>query len=101
MWPGANGFMRSNDIADGTSDTLMVVESIDSNIHWMEPRDLELATMPLTINGPKGPGMSSDHPNVVLALFADGQTRAISENTPATIIRGLLTIGGGETIGDY
>ena len=79
----------------------VVVESINSGIHWMEPRDLDLATMPLTINGPTGPGMSSDHPNVVLALFVDGHTQAITKNTPKTIIQGLLTIAGGETIGDY
>ena len=101
MWPGANAFMRYNDIADSPFDTVMVVESIDSGIHWIEPRDLELATMPLTVNGPTGPSMSSDHPNVVLALFADGHTQAVSKNTPVNIVRGLLTAGGGETIGDY
>jgi hypothetical protein len=101
IWPGANAYMRYSDIADGSSDTLIVVESIDSGIHWMEPRDLDFATMPLTINGPTGPGMSSDHPNVVIALFADGRTQALVKDTPPSIIRALLTIGGGESVGDY
>jgi hypothetical protein len=54
MWPGAKSTSLS-DSTDGTSNTLMVVEMANSGIHWMEPRDLDMATMPLTINTPHAP----------------------------------------------
>ncbi|NLE36817.1 MAG: DUF1559 domain-containing protein, partial [Pirellulaceae bacterium] len=42
MWPGKDA-IRREDIHDGLSRTVMVVEIKGSDIHWMEPRDLKLA----------------------------------------------------------
>ncbi len=100
LWPGTQS-TRLSDVTDGTSNTLMVVEMANSGIHWMEPRDLDLATMSLAVNSSPGPSISSPHPSVAMAVFADGHTQAISKNTPVEIVRGLLTIAGQEQIGDY
>jgi len=43
----------------------------------------------------------SAHPNVVLAVFMDGHTQAITKNTPAPIIKRLVTRDDGQQIGDY
>jgi prepilin-type N-terminal cleavage/methylation domain-containing protein len=43
----------------------------------------------------------SAHPNVVLAVFLDGHTAAITKNTPAPIVKRLATRDDGQQIGDY
>ena len=43
----------------------------------------------------------SAHPNVVLAVFMDGHTAAITKNTPAAIVKRLATRDDGQQIGDY
>jgi prepilin-type N-terminal cleavage/methylation domain-containing protein len=43
----------------------------------------------------------SGHPNVVLAVFMDGHTQAITKNTPAPIVKRLATRDDGQQIGDY
>ena len=41
----------------------------------------------------------SAHPNVVLAVFMDGHTAAITKNTPATIIKRLASRDDGGNYG--
>src|SRR5205823_3251483 len=43
----------------------------------------------------------SAHPNVVLSVFMDGHTAAITKNTPAAICKRLATRDDGQQIGDY
>jgi prepilin-type N-terminal cleavage/methylation domain-containing protein len=43
----------------------------------------------------------SAHPNIVLAVFMDGHTQAITKNTPAPIVKRLATRDDGQQIGDY
>jgi len=43
----------------------------------------------------------SAHPNVVLAVFMDGHTAAVTKNTPAAIVKRLSTRDDGQQIGDY
>jgi prepilin-type N-terminal cleavage/methylation domain-containing protein len=43
----------------------------------------------------------SAHPNVVLSVFMDGHTAAITKNTPAAIVKRLATRDDGQQIGDY
>jgi len=43
----------------------------------------------------------SAHPNVVLAVFMDGHTAAITKNTPAPIGKRLATRDDGQQIGDF
>jgi len=43
----------------------------------------------------------SAHPNVVLSVFMDGHTAAITKNTPAPIVKRLSTRDDGQQIGDY
>lgn len=99
-WPGEK-FTTLANFTDGEVNAILVTEMANSGIHWMEPRDLKMADIPMEVN-PKGkPGISSEHPNVALAVFADGHTAAIQKNTPAEIVERLLTIADGQPIGDY
>jgi len=43
----------------------------------------------------------SAHPNVVLAVYLDGHTQAITKNTPAPIVKRIATRDDGQQIGDY
>jgi prepilin-type N-terminal cleavage/methylation domain-containing protein len=43
----------------------------------------------------------SAHPNVVLAVFMDGHTQALTKNTPPPIVKRLATRDDGQQIGDY
>ncbi len=97
-WPGGKPG-KLGEIKDGTSNTLLIVEIANSGIPWMEPRDLDIAQMAPTINAKSGQGISSAHAGGAQALLADGTVRFISSQTTAELIRGLLTINGGETIG--
>jgi hypothetical protein len=99
-WPGDKAVGFGN-ITDGPSNTILVVEITNSGIHWMEPRDLDFAQMPMAVNPQHGRGISSAHPNVALVVFADGHTYALTTKTQPETVRRLLTIADGERIGDY
>jgi prepilin-type processing-associated H-X9-DG protein len=99
IWP-ADHVVKLDDVTDGLSSTLLVVEIANSGIHWMEPRDLHVSQMTRTINGKSGQGISSAHPGGAVVGFADGRVRFLGETTPAATIEALLTIRGGEQIPD-
>ena len=88
------------DFKDGMSNTLLVVEVADSDIHWAEPRDLNIDAMNLTINADPH-GFSSHHKGGAQALFADGSARMLSNELPKETVRALLTINGGESPRDF
>ena len=100
MWPGEKA-TKVTDITAGTSNTVAVVESENSGIHWMEPRDLSVTQMPMAIKPARGQGISGPHSNVALAVYGDGHTYGLAKDTPPETVRAVLTIAGGETIGDY
>ncbi|HEX5443619.1 MAG TPA: DUF1559 domain-containing protein, partial [Pirellulales bacterium] len=84
-------------IKDGTTNTLMVVESSHAAIPWMEPRDLDANQMSFTVNAP-GNEISSNHPGVAVVLFADGHIATLSGSTSPQTVRALVTPSGGEPI---
>jgi uncharacterized damage-inducible protein DinB len=55
LWPGATR-RTSAEVTDDHSTTIMLVENVGENIHWMEPRDLGADTMSLEANNPRGMG---------------------------------------------
>jgi len=86
-------------ITDGTSNTLMIVEVVDSGIGWSEPRDLSLDQLPLQINAPGA--ISSRHPGGVNVGFCDGSVQFLSEELAPDQLRALITKGGGEQRPNY
>jgi len=100
VWPGENA-TKMSDIKDGVSKTLLIVETHNSGIHWMEPRDLDFSKMPMTINPPQGGGFSSPHSTLAQGAFADGSVRAMIDDTPPATVRAILTVNGGEKVPDF
>lgn len=100
VWPGAKAVSLAK-IKDGSSNTLLVVESHNTGIHWMEPRDLHTTQMPLSICPTQGQGICSLHgpkPELAQVVLADGSVRALTDDTPPATVRALLTIAGGEEV---
>lgn len=81
------------EIVDGTSSTLFIVENVDAGVHWMEPRDLAFDSMSFTIGTPNGISSWLEPP---AGLMLDGMVQIIPNNTPPDVVSGLLTFAGGE-----
>jgi hypothetical protein len=78
-------------IADGTSNTLMLVEA-QRDIPWTKPEDIPVAfAAPL-------PKLGGHYPDVFLAAFCDGAVRAISQNIDPKQMRKLIMPNDGEPI---
>ncbi|MBI3467873.1 MAG: DUF1559 domain-containing protein [Planctomycetes bacterium] len=81
---------RVQDIRDGTSNTVMVIDAGNTGINWLEPRDLDMNSV-LSIMGP--------HPGVVQVVMADGSVRALPVGPGGTQnLQPMLTIDGGEVV---
>lgn len=86
------------DFADGTSNTVMVVDvTAAMAVHWMDPRD---SARGFFID-PKKEGTVLSHTGGFHVLFGDGSVRFISENVPRETRKGLSTLAGDETLGEF
>ncbi len=103
----AEGSPTIAEIADGTSNTLAVVEACGRHIVWNEPRDVDLASTPFKVNlrGTRpfeSPSLgSSYHRGGVHSLLADGSVRFLSSNIDPVVLQALTTADGGETVGNW
>jgi hypothetical protein len=84
---------------DGVENTILLVEMADSNIHWMEPRDLRSEEMSYLVNDPARPSISSPHPQGPAVVFAD-EIRAyrLRSSVRTETLKALTTIGGQEPV---
>lgn len=105
-WPGSTP-TRLKDFRDGTANTILIVELVNSGIHWAEPRDLDFQDMKdhsgsISLDIPY-----SEHPRTANALFAGGKHPStgiprprvwnLDGVKPSTLFK-LLTINGGEPV---
>ncbi len=89
---------KFEDITDGTSNTIMLVEVADSGICWNEPRDLRFDEIDFRINGDKRPGIGSHHWKKVRVAMCDGGLQTLENSTPPEVVKALTTIDGGEDV---
>lgn len=101
------GPLTMNDIADGTSNTLLVVEACGRNIVWTEPRDVNVSRETFEINAPgTQPGTSdgvgsSYHAGGAQAALADGSVRFLSQQISPDVLRALATAAAGDPVGEF
>ena len=98
------GTTRLDDVADGPSETILVVEGNASGVKWLEPKDVLVEETDFGVNSSEE-GVFSDHFGGAHVLFCDGSVRFLSDMTDPDVLRGMTTIDGGETadspIGEY
>lgn len=87
-----------DEITDDPSQTLLVLEVSDADIPWTAPIDVKFADHPTP--GDRN-GYSSDHVGGLHVLFADGESRFLSENTDPETFRRLMLRNDGETPEGY
>lgn len=97
VFPG-NGSLNTNDITDGPANTLLVVESTESGICWLEPRDLEASKMDYGVNTAASNCIRSHHPYGAQAAFADGKTHYLTNDLSAEFIEALSTAAKGDDV---
>jgi beta-lactamase regulating signal transducer with metallopeptidase domain len=79
------------EITDGTSDTIMLIETKKS-IPWTKPEDIEYEKdKPIPLMG----GFSESGFN---AAFADGSVRFLAKTLNESLLRSMITARGGEVI---
>jgi prepilin-type processing-associated H-X9-DG protein len=98
-WPGASS-TRIRDFADGPAYIVHVVETANSGIHWMEPRDLNVVQMSPVINASAGQGISSRHPGGAQVLLGDGAARFLPDQMSPIWLQSILAINDGRAIED-
>ena len=98
---GYDRTLRLADITDGTSNTMAVCDANKDLGAWAAGGKSTIR--PLTakpyINGPDGLG--GNQPGGMQVLMADGSVRFISVNVAPEILEKLVTIAGGEVVGDF
>jgi len=97
LFEGAEGCSIAK-IADGTSNTILVVEVAGTGVNWAEPRDLDAVTFSPPFSPPRPDAAGSYHPGGLNVVMADGATRFLSNSTDPATARGLITRAGDERI---
>jgi beta-lactamase regulating signal transducer with metallopeptidase domain len=85
----ANKGVKLQDITDGTSNTLLVVEA-KRDIPWTKPGDI-----PFDAAG-ELPKLGEFQQDGFAAAFADGSARFLSKRIDPQLLKALITIKGGE-----
>jgi hypothetical protein len=87
-FPGAKSTSLA-DMKDGTSNTLVVIETKSGPPSWAAPVDWDASSGPIPVGS---------FANVTIAAFADGSVQTLMTNPPHPQSDALCTIAGGEVI---
>lgn len=89
---------RIRDFTDGLTNVVVVAETPGTlAVHWMDPRDSAREFF----LAPKKKETVLSHTGGFHVLFGDGSVRFLSENVSQETRRGLSTIAGEETLGEF
>lgn len=81
-------------LADVPEDTILIVSVRNSGVHWMEPGDFDIRTMPRTLNAPDGKGISSDFRDGFFVGFADGEAWFLANEVGFERLSRFFTVAG-------
>lgn len=95
MFPGAQS-ISFRQVTDGTANTLAVVETSGQRINWLEPRDLDMASLPL--NSVDGGVLGGIHSQGVNVALGDGSVHFLPVDVSSDQLRGMSTRDGGEPV---
>ena len=86
------------EITDGTSNTIMVVETHGSNLNWMAPVDV---TVGVGMPEAQPVSFSSNHLGGIHIALADGSVRFLSSKVPSETLDRLLMPDDGRVVGEF
>lgn len=72
--------------------TVCFAEIADTDIPWMEPRDLDMTNMSFRINDPKRPSISTVHPGGPTIGMVDGSIWTLRPDTKPAAVKSILRI---------
>lgn len=96
MWPGRESAKRAGDGSD--DDKILVIEVINSDILWMEPRDLTLEQALDAIQPEKGIGIGSHHRDGIHYVTVGGEVRTLDPDIDRESLRKLLVRDSAEVL---
>lgn len=80
------------DFRDGMGNTILLTEIANSDIPWLEPRDLNAAEMSFRVNDPDNPSISSSRRNGPFVTFADSiRCYQVSDSLRPETLQALTT----------
>ncbi|MCR9118936.1 MAG: DUF1559 domain-containing protein, partial [bacterium] len=88
IFDGSNA-SRFSEVADGTSNTVLVVEDTQTNVRWNEPRDVTLGV---------GLPVTSYHPTGGNVAMADGAVHFISNLIDVPTFMKMVTKNGNDFV---
>jgi hypothetical protein len=83
LWPPGRS-LSTKEWMEFPTDTVVVVEDLESSVRWTEPRDLELDEA-MDDDGP------FRRPGGVLCLFHDGSVRLVGPDVDRDVLESMLT----------
>jgi len=97
MFPPERG-VAVREITDGTSNTIMVLETHGSNLNWMAPVDV---TVGVGMPEAQPVSFSSNHLGGIHIALADGSVRFLSSKVPSETLDRLLMPDDGRVVGEF
>lgn len=96
VWPNHLS-SRIREITNGTANSIMLVESADSDINWLEPRDIPFGEALQRRRAAAAPRFVGRYGDTSIVL-ADGTTRSLKESLDVQVLSNVLRVGPtGET----
>ena len=89
------------DVTDLPYDTFLVVETADSRIHWMDPRDLAAEDLVDESYDSSVPMIYGEHPSGAHAVMCDGSVRIIPDAIDLDRLEAMSTISGDKSNRGY
>lgn len=83
---------KSRKLTSGNAQKIMLVEIADSDIHWMEPRDLTFDQVMALARGGSGATASSRHPAGVNYADASSTVRTLDRDVDVKTLRKMLIV---------
>jgi hypothetical protein len=81
-------------LKDIDADTILIVETRNSGLHWMEPGDFDIRTMPRTICAADGTGICGEFPDGFHIGLARGRVRYLPRTVPFELLEKFFTVEG-------
>lgn len=100
IWKPDGVSTKISAVTDGTSNTILVVESDRHRTPWMSPNDLTFDQLKANLKASNYELLSSPHTGGSFVTLADGSCRYIPNTISDATLEALLTIGSGDSIGD-